>query len=233
MKTIGILQPGRLGDIIICLPIAKHYFDIGYKVIWPVFSNFIGMLNEVIPYVTFIPVASDVYKCVPQALAFLQELSVDHIFDVAATFPGSSCTNEYVTLGDGMAHLKFDEFKYNKCHVPFEKKWNLEFNRISKNEDQIIKDLVSQENYDVVSTKHSRGTVPIQFESKNQIIYVNENYNIFSWYKILLGAKTIVLVDSAMANFVEQTNLSNKKMLLQNPVGRPPIFKNNWIYMSV
>lgn len=233
MKTIGILQPGKLGDIIICLPIAKHYTDLGYKVIWPIFDTFVSMLNEVIDYVTFIPVTSNVYNCVSQSKNALYSHTVDHIFDIAATFPDSTCTNEYVALGDGLTHLKFDQFKYNKCHVPFEQKWNLQFNRNTKQEDIIIKDLVTSKKYDVISTKHSRGNLTVRFETKNQLIDVNENYNIFSWYKILNQAECIALVDSAMANFVEQTNMVNKKILLQKPGHPTPTFRNNWITKNI
>ena len=35
------------------------------------------------------------------------------------------------------------------------------------------------------------------------IIFINENHSIFHWRKILENADNIVLVDSAMANFVE------------------------------
>ena len=59
MKRIGIIQPGRIGDILICLPIAKWYYDRGHEIIWPVDSaiikNFIGYID----YVKFIPVNFD------------------------------------------------------------------------------------------------------------------------------------------------------------------------------
>ena len=96
-------------------------------------------------------------------------------------------------------------------------------------EDEIIKDLTTSQKYDIKSTKHSRGNLSIQFQTKNQLIEVNENYNLFSWFKILQQAECIVLVDSAMANFVEQTNMSNRKILLQKPGQPTPTFKNNWI----
>ena len=111
MKRIGILQPGRLGDIIICLPIAKHYFDLGYKVIWPIFDILYPMCQPAIDYVTFLPVTNNVYECVKHSKVLLEENKVDYIFDIAATFPNSSCTEEYVILGDGLKELKFDKFK--------------------------------------------------------------------------------------------------------------------------
>jgi len=227
MTKIGIIQPGKLGDIIICLPIAKHYANMGYSVIWPVFDVYYKMVKEVIDYVEFIPVTSNVYECVNQSIVELKNRDVHKTYDIAATFPGSSCTDEYVALGDGLGDVKFDLFKYNKCNVPFELKWKLEYNRNEIKENEIVQALVKQNNYDVVSIKHSRGTLPVKFESKNQIININEDYNIFHWRKLLQNAACIALVDSAMANFVEQLNLTNKKILLRKPGHPTPTFKNN------
>ena len=126
-KTIGIIQPGKLGDLIICLPIAKYYHDQGYEVHWPVFSNFAPMMTEVVDYVKYIPVSNDVYKCVPEAYEYFKKKKPTILFDIAATFPGSKCTEEYVALGDGYGEEKFDQFKYRKCNVPFNLKWKLEY----------------------------------------------------------------------------------------------------------
>jgi hypothetical protein len=233
MNTIGIIQPGKLGDIIICLPIAKYYADQGKHVIWPIFNNLISMLKEVIDYVTFIPVSNNVYECVEQAKRVLYNYNVTDIFDIAATFPGSTSTIEYVKLGDGLGDIKFDLFKYNKCNVPFDNKWNLIYNRNIEKENQIINDLVKHPKYDIVSTKHSRGEISIIFESKYQIIHVNENYNIFHWRKIIEQANCIALVDSSLANFVEQCNIDTKKILIQKPGHPTPTFKNNWTIKSI
>lgn len=233
MKSVALLQPGKLGDIIICLPIAKYYHDKGYKVYWPIFSNFLEMLKEVVDYVTFLPTTNNVYTCVEEARRILHPLAPDRIFDIAATFPGSTCTEEYVKLGDGLKDVKFDYYKYMKCDVPFDLKWDLSFSVNEDKENKIISDLVKSDNYDIVSITHSRGILPVQFESKNQIIVVNENYNIFHWRKILANAKCIALVDSAMANFVEQLNLTNKKILLSKPGHPTPTFKNNWIIKNI
>lgn len=233
MKTVGLLQPGKLGDLIICLPIARYYFDNNYKVVWPVFHNYIDMFKEVVDYVEFYPVTDNVYHCVSEAKNIFKELQITNIYDIAATFPGSQVTEEYVKAGDGMGKEKFDEFKYRKCGVPFELKWNLQYKRNLIKEDKVFTDLIKQTAYDVVSVKHSRGQLPIKFESKNQIIEINENYNIFHWRKVLENAATIALVDSAMANFVEQANIKTKKILLRKPGHPVPTFLNNWIIKEV
>lgn len=233
MKTVGLLQPGKLGDLIICLPIAKHFYDSGCRVVWPVFYNYIDMFKEVVDYVEYHPVSNNVYNCINDARNVFKKNNVTNIFDIAATFPGSNITEEYVNAGDGMGKEKFDEFKYRKCGVPFNLKWQLQYNRNLTKEEQVFTDLVKQKNYDIVSVKHSRGQLPIKFESKNQIIEVNENYNIFHWRKILENASTIALVDSAMANFVEQININTKKILLRKPGHPVPTFLNNWIIKEV
>jgi hypothetical protein len=45
-KKAVILQPGKLGDILITIPIAKNYYLQGYEIRWPVFDNFISLLNR-------------------------------------------------------------------------------------------------------------------------------------------------------------------------------------------
>ena len=40
MKKAIIIQPGKMGDLILMMPIAKFYNELGYKVDFPTFSNF-------------------------------------------------------------------------------------------------------------------------------------------------------------------------------------------------
>ena len=50
-KKCAIVQPGKLGDIIICAPIAQYYADKGYEVYWPVFEEFYNTVKR-FDYVT-------------------------------------------------------------------------------------------------------------------------------------------------------------------------------------
>lgn len=228
MRKVGILQPGKLGDIIICLPIAKFYFDKGYSIVWPIFYNYVDMLKEVVDYVDFLPVTNNVYECIYEAKDVFIKTSTHTFFDIAATFPGSSVTKEYVACGDGMGREKFDEFKYRKTNVPFPNKWSLSYNRNLNKENEIYNNIVKSVPYNIACFKHSRGKLPVKIESKYPTIEINEHYNIFHWRKVLENAKKIILVDSAMANLVEQLNLTPKKILLRKPGHPTPVFKNNW-----
>ena len=82
--------------------------------------------------------------------------------------------------------------------------------------------------YVVTGLNHSQGRANINIETDKSIVEINEKYCIFSWLKTLKNATNIVLVDSAMANFVEQMNLTNSKILVSKPNQPRPFFKNNW-----
>jgi len=233
MSKIGIIQPGRLGDIIICLPIAKHYYDLGYNVIWPIFSKYYKDVQSVVDYVQFTPVVDNVYYCVEESRNILSRYDDITVFDIAATFPGSICTEEYVRLGDGFGDETFDQFKYRKCGVPFEKKWRLDINRKIKEEETVYNMYVKNNRYNVAGLAHSRGIVNLKIESNNPTIYINENHSFFSWIKVLENANNIVLVESAMSNLVEQLNLTNKKTLVTKPIQPRPVYKNNWNIFNI
>lgn len=50
MKKALIIQPGKMGDLILICPIAKHYYELGYEIHIPIFSNFKSFFDK-IPYV--------------------------------------------------------------------------------------------------------------------------------------------------------------------------------------
>jgi hypothetical protein len=233
MKTIGLLQPGRLGDILICAPIAKYYYDRGYRVIWPIFENFYSMVSEAIDYTEFYPVTKNVYQSVTEARAILNDLNITNILDIAATFPGSECTNEYVNCGDGLGRETFDMFKYRKANVPFEEKWNFTYKRNYVEEERVFNLIVKQTPYDIVGTKFSGGDLILKFESKHTIINFTNDFSIFHWRKVFEEAKHIALVDSAMANFIEQINIPNKKTLIKLANRPAPTFRNSWKYITI
>jgi len=49
-KILHLVQPGKIGDIVICLPIAKTYFDNGYEIKWYV-NNQYAKLFDYVDYV--------------------------------------------------------------------------------------------------------------------------------------------------------------------------------------
>jgi hypothetical protein len=226
---IGIIQPGRLGDIIICLPIAKYYTQQGHKVIWPMFESIGNMVKDVVNYVDIRSTTDNVYTCVSEARAILKSECVDKIIDIAATFPGSECTDEYVRCGDGKGPETFDAFKYRLANVSINEKWNLSLTRSREKENELYNKYVTCKNYVVTSLTHSKGQVEINLDvGDNIIVPMNSNHNVFHWIRILEEAKGIVCVESSISNLVEQLNLTNKKILIRKDASRLPMLKNNW-----
>ena len=233
MKEIGLLQPGRLGDILICAPIAKYYSDRGYRVVWPIFENFYSMVSDAISYAEFYPVTKNVYQSVAESHSIFKKLNITNILDIAATFPGSESTEEYVKCGDGLGDETFDKFKYRKANVPFEEKWNFTYNRNYSEEEKVYKHIVKHTPYDIIGTKFSGGDLNLRFDSKHNIVKFTDDFSIFHWRKIFEEAEHIALVDSAMANFIEQINLPNKKTLIKLTNRPAPTFRNNWRYITI
>jgi len=116
-----MLQPARLGDIIILLPIAKKYHDLGYEVVWPVWRQCSFFLVHA-PYVTWRILPVDYHK--PTQIKAAAP-DVDKWLEPLFGFYGT----ESVTLGWKRSGITFDAYKYLLCVVvPTEKDY--EFSRL-------------------------------------------------------------------------------------------------------
>jgi len=130
MKKGGIILPGKIGDIIICLPIAKHYFDMGYEIYWPIYDFYIKNFTNYVNYVNFIPIS--INNCIQNSIHILNNLNCE-IIDLSFTSPNSwhnENTRRFLNQNN-----PFDEFRYELANVPFSKKWTLEIQRNYINED--------------------------------------------------------------------------------------------------
>lgn len=229
MKKFGIIQPGRIGDIIILLPAMKKIFDQGYQIFWPIFEQYVWMFSDVINYVNFIPISNNIYTSIENSNHILKDIyKVDELVDTAATFPNSLATKDYIISGDGNGLIKFDEFKYNRLNIPFNK-WNLSFIRNYDKEEEIYNKLVQNEKYALICTTCSQGKYNIQFDAQDgQIIEVTNDYNIFHWIKLIENAKTISVINSGFLCLVEQLNTKNNKIVFQLPNAKLPTLHNDW-----
>lgn len=231
-KILGILQPGRMGDIVISLPIAKYYFDMGYKVVWPLASPFIPFFTSAVDYVQFIPVRhsnmADTANWHSEAENILNEfdcdVKLDLLFNMTNTDKASS---EWKKSG-----LKFDEYRYTISNVPFEEKWNLQINRNLKRETELYNSIVKNEKYVVYQFNGAGFSRGIKIENPNnyQLIEIKPiTNNPFDWLTVLEKSCSIIVIDSVFANIVEQLNMSNKKyFLLRSPDIMTPKLKNEW-----
>jgi len=226
-KRIGIIQPGRIGDIVICLPIAKYYYDLGYKIIWPICYNYIKHFQDYIDYVNFVPITNNLWKCINEARNNVIDCKR---LELAFSYPNTPDT----TLLFDSQNIPFDELKYKIANVPFDKKWVLDINRNTDNELKLYNKLCNNNNkYIVYHCEGSGFKREIKFDNIdnfNIITLTNETNSIFDWLMILEQANKLVLVDSCIANMVEQLNISNSKyFIIRSPYKITPTLRNKWI----
>ncbi len=228
MKRLGIIQPGKIGDIIICLPIARYYFNKGYKIYWPVDKTIIKNFTEYCHYVEFIPIDFD---CAIAKNICLNDYSCNHIIDISFTIPGSwnNYNTQYYTKNEHL--INFDRLKYEIADVPLSEKWNLTFSRNIEKERQLFNKLnPDNEEYIIVQWQGSDGYRKVEIDIPNNIKIIEAGPvtdSIFDWMLLLEKAKAFVLIDSCFGNLVEQMKLPQRKVFLARRLNRPT-HKLNW-----
>ena len=241
MKTLGIILPGNIGDIAICLPIAKWYSDLGYNIIWPVYDFIFANFKDIVNYVNF--TAVPIHNCINAITNTFTKLKCE-VLDLSFTSPYSwenLNTKRYLN----QFKYSFDEYKYFLAQVPFKEKWNLQIKRNSEREQTLYDKLVTNERYTVVQNKSSDVVVDVKLDLdqySGQIINLTPVTDcVFDWLGILQNAENLILIESCFTNIVDQLSINNKKQIL---LSKPnyyrdlidnntrkrgfPVLKNNW-----
>jgi len=225
IKPLGLIQPGRIGDIIICLPIAKWYFDRGHKIVWPVISEFMPLFDY-INYVEPIDIGSRFGGSYKKAKDILEERNITEIIDLGIGFGRDE--SDWVKTG-----LSFDEWKYYQAKVPFEERFNLQINRNYQKEldlqDKL--NLIDKEDYVVTHSVGTKGKVRFGQLGSVEIQPIS-GYTVFDWIGIIERASKVYCVDSCMAHLVNQLSLAKGRRIfrpLDDYFNRPgPIPKIQW-----
>lgn len=237
LKRLGIVQPGKIGDIIICLPIAKYYFDRGYDIIWPIHVSYIQHFSsEYINYVNFIPIP--IFDCKYAKDVCNSQYSCNNIIDLTITLPnGNSHNTDFFLkqhkLFEANNHcIFFDEIKYNIANVPFSEKWNLVYSINKDNEKTLEEKIRIADNTEYIIThwegSDCRRQIQLENTKNKSIIEIKPlSKSVFDWTNILRKASALVLIDSCFANLVEQLNLPQRKIFLARSSPRPTL-KNKW-----
>jgi hypothetical protein len=235
---IGLVQTRGLGDIIIALPIARFYYDIGHEVFWPIDESFLSSFKESAPWVNWIRVSKAAAEpMLIEPFNLLLSAGVDKTI-VLYSYLSSDIYQPNKLLQET---LKFDQYKYAISDVPFSHKWNLK-DCISRNlvrENDLYNLLVKREKYMVVhrqGSNFSRIFGTDEFEKNGYQIIEIENLtdNIFDWLKILEGASALALLDSFCANLVEQLDIGSaipKFFGFRSSINFTPVMLGNWRYI--
>lgn len=226
MRVLGVIQPGRLGDIIICLPLAKWYADRGYQVFWPIHEVYCKNFTGYIDYVHFHPI--NAIDCHEARRACINNCNT--IIDVSITLPHSHPRND-IFFHSNRERYSFDEVKYLIGNVPFNEKWNLVFNRNMIAEQKLFDKLSGTVPFTLVHAQGSNESFRYSPLTNENVIYVeNVTESIFDWYSLIFAANKIIAIDSSFANLVEQVGYAGEKFLVRRSQDVRPRYKN-WIVL--
>lgn len=238
-KRIGLMQTGRIGDIIIAAPIAQHYVDKGYEVLWPVDGLFLPSVQAAFPEIRFLPVdkgrtgfASLEYYCTEPLALMNAAGGCDQVYCLYSYLSGLDIINKK------LAHsLKFDEYKYAVSNVPFSRKWELRITRNREREEALFNRLDIRGDYILV---HDQGSgvrldirLPQDLLATHQEVRISElSSNPFDWLGVMERANMLACIDSCFANLAEQLNFGGKKfMFLRSEIRYTPVLKNGWQFL--
>ena len=237
-KKLGLIQSRGVGDIVIALPIAKHFHDQGYKVLWPICEEFWPNFKDTVPWVQWIPMVADqkgdfFHK---EPMQRLKNFKCDEIICLYQSLSGSPEFSQVPWF----QIQKFDEYKYTKAGVPFKNKWQLaECITRDLAKEQALKDrLVKQQHYYVTHTEGSMyQTTPdlsaIPSEWQQIDIKGDITDSVFDWLTIIEGARAVVCLDSVIANMVDQLDIKvDKYWIPRSHIHLTPVLGSDWTILD-
>ena len=232
-KRLGIIQSRGLGDIIIALPIARHYYEQDWDVFWPITESWVEQMTAAAPWVKWIPVTPD-----PGAFFYdipmqrLKNFKCDEVIPLYQALTGHKFHDEVY-----FQHTKFDQYKYIRADVPFYKKWTLNqcITRDPVREQAMYDQKVTNPLYVVTHLDASAGR--IEWDSSMvpegwDVVDITPEGYIFDWLKIIEGAQSIVMTDSCMANLVDQLGLGDDRYFIPiHHIGLTPVQGQLWTWL--
>lgn len=229
MKTAYIIQPGKLGDLIVTTPIAKFYYDKGYKIKWAVFNNFLNYFKyfDFIEPITYDCKLENYHSSTranfnsQQEQAKIQNFYInayrdmemkiaqeDLLLDISWGFFSSPMKNNCLIKPFDEQNRNWIDMRYHLGRTPLKERWNFSWIRNEEKEDKLLnfikefsKKKYGSEKYSICHN-YSNNLRNIKLKNQINFSYI-EGYEIFDWYKVLLNAESIACVDSSLCNFVE------------------------------
>jgi hypothetical protein len=238
----GIIQSRGLGDIIIALPIARHYYDQGEEIVWPICEEFYSSVKNHVPWVNWVSIETDAQGrfFLDRPLEVFREWGVDadealYLYQYLNVVPE-------LTDPEMFNILKFDQYKYQTAGVAFKNKWELGrcITRINAGE-LALKDRLSEaglltKRYAVCHLTGSSARVDQSIitwlDPAVKVINVDlyRTESIFDWIGVIEGAEAVVCLDSAIANMVDQLNITGPELfwIRRSAWDLTPVLGNSW-----
>ena len=235
-KRLGIIQSRGLGDLVIALPIAYHYHQEGWEIIWPILDEFVPSMSKAAPWVKWVPLPYDAqghyFYNVP--MERLKNFKVDEVMCLYQALTGHKFHEETC-----FQYTSFDQYKYIKAGVPFIKKWQLAqcITRDTQREQALYDRVVTNPNYVVVHlegsdhrAKFDHSIIPAGWQT---IEITAQTDCIFDWLGVLEGAQSLIMVDSVFANLVDQLAIGDDRYFSpRSHVGLTPVQGQHWEWLK-
>lgn len=221
-NRILIFQPGRNGDILICLPIAKHFADRGRDVYW---------LCPRLYHINF----RNINYCHP-----VFEFSTDYeeIIDISFGLNVHGPVHKW-WVENRDSWDSFISAKYHLAKVPLDLRWGLTWTRNLQRETSLLDKIIKQYGADYNIAHETTHDAHVDIDVENKVLFQPiEDYNIFDWYQVIVQARSIHAQDSSLANFVEVLpEIQSKPKYLHHTHHRDQIWGrsilvNNWKFIG-
>lgn len=236
-KKLGIIQSRGLGDIIIALPIADYYREEGWQIYWPVCQPWIEQLEAWAPWIKWIPLTPDhgaFFYDTP--LQRLQNLGCEEVLSLYQALTG----HPEFSREPYFQHTSFDQYKYLRAGVPFERKWRLSqcITRQTQREQALYDRIYNLDPRPYVLThlRSSEQTVRIPdtlIPQEYRVIPVTDEGWLGDWLLLCERAEALVMTDSSLANLVDQLGIPTEKYFIpQHHIGLTPVHLGNWQWLA-
>jgi len=241
-KELLIIQPGRKGDILLVLPIAKYYYDLGYEITWPICNEY----QNLFLYVNFPINVIDIGPLTSGIEAYERSKNIGNNFngtlDLAIGFGNQNLNDEWKKT-----NLSFDVWKYKKACIPYFHKYLLLkiINRIPEIEKDLLNFFdIKNDPYIVIHQNGSNGRhFDFKIDKAIKTIEIKQfpsnRWEIFDWISLLQGARKIYCVDSCFLNLIDQCKIIppdgrfvhfwNEYYSLKDLPLLSPFVSNDWI----
>jgi len=240
MKRALVVQPGKMGDIILTTPIAEYYSNQGYSIDWPVWDNFISFFDAIdcvnplscnmkfppdyhTPTQRYAFGRGDVLFIFDKIKYLISDGNYDLIINPCFSFGRSaviSMENERMAEKFKVEGKNWIDLKYHLANVPLGERWNFKWKRNPQKEDELLKMIkdfskkkYGSDEYSLIHNYEKTFRIKSIDNLKNPIYFSYiEGYEIYDWYKVIQEARNLVACDSCLVHFIEVVpEFKNKK----------------------
>jgi hypothetical protein len=202
IRRVLIIQPGRVGDIIICLPIAKWLHSNNYIVEWLCPEEYHSLFRNIDYVMPTLGISGGKIEWGNNKFQLQYEKQYDKVIDLSFGFGGipQQWWNNHQSLWDS-----FVSAKYHLAMIPLSERWKFVWQRNEVRESALYYLLTEKYGNDYVLVHEESHTGKyIDHPAKNKIVFQPvDDFNVFDWYEVIRNAKEIHCIDSCLSNFIE------------------------------